>query len=188
MELVIYLSFVRSPTIERAAWHSVSEVMTDSTILWLKWLTVAKSFTRLWPQGPKLLHLPLVMTDPESACLLQSPHQRRRPKRSPNLSTQACQWAYNQESWAKKTVDGRGICIRFNTGNCRSGKTCRYAHVCRIPNSKGDVEAPTLLLSTRVPHTDPCKALCLRRTGDPVQRIRVLALQMRQSRLRMRAR
>ena len=30
-----------------------------------------------------------------------------------------------------------GICIRYHLGKCKSGKTCRYAHQCPIPNSQG---------------------------------------------------
>eukprot|EP00435_Cladocopium_sp_Y103_P037977 s465_g10.t1 len=52
-----------------------------------------------------------------------------------------------QESWPKKTTDGKGICIRFNSGKCKSGKACRYAHVGPIPNARGPkpVRTPSCL-------------------------------------------
>lgn len=180
---------------ERAAWHSVSELVTEGkwslNDSWLKWLTGARSFTQLWPQGPKLLLLPQVMTDAERVCLLHSPYQMRRQKQSPNLSVQASlpmglstrkagrRRPLTVGAFASGSIQAAvGVAKLADTLICARSQTPRVSHV----------EALTQLPSTKVPHTDPSKALCLCRKEDPVQRIRVLAGQMRQSRLRMRAR
>ena len=41
-----------------------------------------------------------------------------------------------QESWIRK-VNGKGICMRWNTAKCGSGDACRYLHVCPIPKADG---------------------------------------------------
>ena len=75
-----------------------------------------------------------------------------------------------QESWAKKIPDGRGICIRFNTGKCRSGKTCRYAHVCPIRNAKGEPCAGAHRASKHkgAPHC-PVPGILLATEGGPYE-------------------
>eukprot|EP00435_Cladocopium_sp_Y103_P054010 s322_g17.t1 len=54
------------------------------------------------------------------------------------------------DSWAKKTSDGKGICIRFNTGRCKSGKARRYAHAQSPMPKECHVVASILLASTEV--------------------------------------
>ena len=141
---------LRSPTIhdvidaERAAWLSVSELMTEG-----KW-SLNDSLAEV-AYCRQVFHTALA---PRPKALSAAPGDDRRRKRlpspkptpkakaksepKPDRSGQPSSGPKYQESWAKKTTDGRGICIRFNTGSCRSGKTCRYAHVCPIPNSKGE--------------------------------------------------
>ena len=142
---------LRAPTIhevidaERAAWQSVSELMSEG-----KWsLNDSLSevaycrqvfHTSLAPR-PKALQ-PQQGDDRRRKRLPSPPKPTPKTKVKPQPKTDGPPSQESllkfQEGWARKTVDGKGICIRFNTGKCRSGKSCRYAHVCPIPNSKGE--------------------------------------------------
>jgi hypothetical protein len=42
------------------------------------------------------------------------------------------------ETWLKKFSDGKGICIRYHIGKCKSGQQCRYAHQCPVPKANGE--------------------------------------------------
>ena len=141
---------LRAPTIhevidaERAAWGSVAELMLQG-----KWSLndslsevayCRQVFHTAWAPGPKTtLPQPIDerrrkrLPSPGPAPKAKAKAQPKQPPQEP--SDQAGKY---QESWLRKTADGRGICIRFNTGKCRSGKTCCYTHVCPVPNSKGD--------------------------------------------------
>ncbi len=42
------------------------------------------------------------------------------------------------DGWFCK-YNGKGICIRCNIGQCKSGDKCRYLHICPIPDAKGKI-------------------------------------------------
>ena len=42
------------------------------------------------------------------------------------------------DAWLKKLSDGKGICIRFHLGKCKSGQQCRYAHQCPVAKANGE--------------------------------------------------
>ena len=42
------------------------------------------------------------------------------------------------DAWLKKLNIGKGICIRFHLGKCKSGQSCRYAHQCPVAKSNGE--------------------------------------------------
>ena len=140
---------LRSPTIhevidaERAAWQNVAELMSEG-----KW-SLNDSLSEV-AYCRQVFHTALAPR-PKAPQQPSDDHRRKRlpsPKPTPKAKAKTQPKPANpdsldggakyQESWPRKTVDGKGICIRFNTGKCRSGKTCRYAHVCPIPNTKGD--------------------------------------------------
>eukprot|EP00435_Cladocopium_sp_Y103_P020414 s4625_g5.t1 len=142
---------LRAPTIhevidaERAAWQSVSELMVEG-----KW-TLNDSLSEV-AYCRQVFHTTL---SPRPKMVQQQNNDDRRrkrlpspPKATPKAKAKSQPKPENAgapdasskylDSWPRKTTDGRGICIRFNTGRCKSGKTCRYAHVCPIPNAKGE--------------------------------------------------
>ena len=43
-----------------------------------------------------------------------------------------------EEGWFRK-YNGKGICIRYNIGQCKTGDKCRYLHICPIPDAKGKI-------------------------------------------------
>ena len=43
-----------------------------------------------------------------------------------------------EDGWFRK-YNGKGICIRFNIGQCKTGDKCRYLHICPIPDAKGKI-------------------------------------------------
>ena len=68
----------------------------------------------------------------------------KKPKRDPETSGDGKpssptgknpKW---NEAWLKKFNNGKGICIRFHLGKCKSGQSCRYAHQCPVPESNGE--------------------------------------------------
>lgn len=42
------------------------------------------------------------------------------------------------DSWFRK-YNGKGICIRYNIGQCKSGDKCRYLHICPVPDAKNKI-------------------------------------------------
>ena len=56
------------------------------------------------------------------------------PKPQP-ATPKGLQW---DKSWVRKLSDGKGICMRFNFNKCKSGKQCRFAHVCPVPRANGE--------------------------------------------------
>ena len=43
-----------------------------------------------------------------------------------------------EDGWFRK-YNGKGICIRYNIGQCKTGDKCRYLHICPIPDAKGKI-------------------------------------------------
>ena len=56
------------------------------------------------------------------------------PKPKP-ATPKGAQW---DPTWVRRMPDGKGICMRFNLNKCKSGKTCRFAHVCPVPKANGE--------------------------------------------------
>ncbi len=42
------------------------------------------------------------------------------------------------DGWFRK-YNGKGICIRYNIGQCKWGDKCRYLHICPVPDAKGKI-------------------------------------------------
>ena len=78
------------------------------------------------------------VSEPQVFHICLVPKAQGDDRRRKQLSSPGEPLTKYQESWTKKTTDGRSICIRFNIEKCRSGKTYRYAHVCLIPNAKSE--------------------------------------------------
>lgn len=131
---------------ERAAWIAVAELMADG-----RW-TLNDSLSEI-AYCRQVFHTSLAarprVVSPSAADPKKPPKRLPPPlegtpkakakatvKPDPTLATGAgSKW---QDHWLRKLPDGRGICIRFHLGKCKSGKTCRYAHQCPIPNSQGE--------------------------------------------------
>ena len=55
----------------------------------------------------------------------------------------------------KKLSDGKGICIRFHLGKCKSGQQCCYAHQCPSESKWGGLRGDSILpQGIRSHHTD----------------------------------
>ena len=131
---------------ERAAWMAVSELMSDGR--WslndsLSEIAYCRQVfhTSLAPR-PRVTHQPQGdikkppkrLPPPIEGAPKAKAKAGAKPDQVPSAGT-GQKW---QDHWLRKLPDGRGICIRFHLGKCKSGKACRYAHQCPIPNSQGE--------------------------------------------------
>lgn len=56
--------------------------------------------------------------------------QQVSPKKAKQTHVKEASKPKWQDTWLRKLPSGRGICVRFHMTQCKSGDTCRYAHVC----------------------------------------------------------
>ena len=131
---------------DRTAWSAVTELLYDSNLTLndvLNEIAFCRQVfhTSLAPrpkplQQPKLEHpkrrpelpKPLPKKPKQDTALADAPKpQPATPK--------GAQW---DKTWVRRLPDGKGICMRFNLNKCKSGKTCRFAHVCPVPKANGE--------------------------------------------------
>ena len=130
---------------DRAAWGVVSELLADS-----KWtLNDVLNEVAFCRQvfhvslAPRPKPLPAQKPDqPKRKPELPKPPPKKPkpdlPKDSPaGDKKEAGKKQKWDPSWAKSLPDGKGICIRFHLGTCKSSKQCRYAHQCPILKNDG---------------------------------------------------
>ena len=144
-------SNLRAPTLhevidaECSAWQSVAELMNEGT--WTLNDSLSEvAYCRQVFRTALAPHPKTVQPKPDGRRRRRLPSPKAKAKAKARTGPKADESApagsdtiqKYSESWAKKTVDGQGICIRFNTGRCKSGKSCRYAHVCPIPKANGE--------------------------------------------------
>eukprot|EP00435_Cladocopium_sp_Y103_P026209 s1025_g6.t1 len=148
---------------------------------WVRHTVARYSHTALAPR-PKTIHPP--HPDDRKRKRLPSPAgaPKAKAKSQPNPEpAKADSGSKYQDSWPRKTSDGRGICIRFNTGKCKSGKTSMFALFPILGANR--VNAAIRHLSTGAHHTDLTLALRQSHRGALLQPIQVLIWIVLQRRL-----
>lgn len=120
---------LRGPTLQEAldadksVWNAVLAVQIENK----------------WPFNDALNEVAYCRQEMQSLLQPRIRTQSRPDKRqAPDHPKSPGKIAKSTPHWFRRR-QGKGICMRYHTGTCKAGKSCRYLHICPLPDAQGRI-------------------------------------------------